>query len=332
MRTPEAPSGCAEISRLQRWFQTVITHADGVDSGATSQEAQQLIQLNPGQLEKVVTRSRALTAAERLAIYANAYHTRLLECLGEVYPLLKRALGDEAFEVFAFGYLQEYPPRSYTLNELGRSFPHYLEETRPQADSAEADPSGASEEADAWPEFLIDLARLEWAIYEVFDGPGVEGQPLLSADALLNVPPERWAEVQFDMAPCLQLLATQFPVNDYYTRFRQAKDGEPVPLSSAQASFVALTRRQYVVRRYNLSEMEFELLRALQQGSQLGAAIDCASKASNDDLKQLAEDLKLWFRNWTAEGFISTIRLPESALNRPPLYADKQGSIRHAKL
>jgi hypothetical protein len=112
MTTPEAPSSCAEISCLQRWFQTVITYTDGVDSGASSQEAQQLIKLSPGQLEKIVTRSRALTAAERLAIYSNAYHTRLLECLGEVYPLLKRTLGDEAFDLFAFGYLQEYPPRS----------------------------------------------------------------------------------------------------------------------------------------------------------------------------------------------------------------------------
>jgi len=318
MRTPGAPSGCAEISRLQRWFQTVITHADGVDSGASSQDAQQLIQLSPGQLEKVVTRSRALTAAERLAIYANAYHTRLLECLGEVYPVLKRTLGDEAFEVFAFGYLQEYPPRSYTLNDLGRSFPYYLEKTRPQADSQENDPSGAgssAEEADDWPEFLIDLARLEWAIYEVFDGPGVEGQPLTSADALLNVPPERWAEVQLEMVPCLQLLAARFPVNDYCTSLRQAREGESVPLPLAQASFVALTRRDYVVRRYNLSETEFELLRALQRGLPLGQGIEHALQASNEELKQLAEDLKLWFRNWTAEGFFRALRAPESALN-----------------
>lgn len=42
--------------------------------------------------------------------------------------------------------------------------------------------------------------------------------------------------------------------------------------------------------------------------------IDCASKASTGDLKRLAEDLKLWFRNWTAEGFFRAIQAPESAL------------------
>jgi len=47
MSTPDASSGQAEINRLQRWFQSVIAHADGVDSGASSEEAQRLIQLAP---------------------------------------------------------------------------------------------------------------------------------------------------------------------------------------------------------------------------------------------------------------------------------------------
>ena len=131
MSTPEAQPISDQANRLQRWFQAVITHTDGVDTGVGSEEAQRLIQLGPSHLEKVITRARALSAADRLAIYANAYHTRLLECLGEVFPMLKRTFGDEAFDSFAFGYLQEYPPRSYTLNELGRHFSRYLEDTRP---------------------------------------------------------------------------------------------------------------------------------------------------------------------------------------------------------
>lgn len=310
MSTSDTPSGSAEINRLQRWFQTVMTHADGVDSGASSKEAQRLIQLGPGELEKVLTRSRALTAAERLAIYANAYHTRLLECLAEVFPFLKRTLGEEAFDGFAFGYLQHYPSRSYTLNELGRAFPRYLEETRPPA-AAERAPSNATsslEGEDEWPEFLIDLARLEWAIYEVFDGPGVEGQPLLRADDLLTISPEGWAEARLEPVPCLQLLATRFPVNDYYTSMRQAKEDESVPLPSASESFVALSRRNYVVRRYNLSAAEFQLLSALRQGHPIQQSIEQAVQASSDNVQQLAINLKLWFRTWTAEGFFQAIR------------------------
>jgi hypothetical protein len=313
MNTPDAQPISDQVNRLQRWFQAVITHADGVDAGSGSEEAQRLIQLGPSQLEKVITRSRALTAAERLAIYATAYHTRLLECLGEVFPMLKRTLGDEAFDSFAFGYLQEYPPRSYTLNELGRHFPRYLEDTRSEADGTEPDLSiaGSSSQAlGAWPDFVIDLAQLEWAIYEVFDGPGVEGQSFLRFDQLVNLRPEQWAVAQLNPAPCLKLLATRFPVNDYYTSLRQLKENESPPMPRAHQSFVAFSRRGFVVRRYNLSGTEFELLRAIQGGLPVARAIECAARASGDSVDQLASNLKLWFRNWTAEGFFRGIKLP----------------------
>ncbi len=317
MSAPDNSPDAAEVNRVQRWFQAVVTHPDGVEAGADSDEAQRLIHLPPGQLEKVITRSRALSAAERLAIYANAYHTRLLECLGEVYPMLKRTLGEEAFDGFAFGYLQEYPSRSYTLNELGRHFPRYLEETRPTADSAESQSSptdSANNElalVEDWPDFLIDLVRLEWAIYDVFDGVGVEGQALLRADQLSGIPPERWPQVQLEPVPCLQLLATRFPVNDYYTALRKANDDEAIAVPSSCESFVALTRRQFIVRRYNLSRTEFELLQAIQNGQSLGQAVEHAASVTDDDMDKLAANLKLWFRNWTAEGFFQSVRLLE---------------------
>ena len=225
--------------------------------------------------------------------------------------MLKRTLGDEAFDGFAFGYLQDYPSRSYTLNELGRHFPRYLEDTRPAPDGTESEPSSTEsfvEGVEEWPDFLIDLAQLEWAIYEVFDGPGVEGQSLLGAEQILDLQPEQWAEALLEPVPCLRLLATRFPVNDYYTRLRQVKENEFVPMPSSHKSFVALSRRDFVVRRYNLSRTEFELLHSIQQGLPLGQAIENAAKASSDGVDQLAGNLKLWFRNWTAEGFFRAIR------------------------
>ena len=52
---------------VQRWFQAVVTHPSGVQGGAASAEAQELIRLNRGELEAVVRRSRNLTAAEQLS-------------------------------------------------------------------------------------------------------------------------------------------------------------------------------------------------------------------------------------------------------------------------
>jgi hypothetical protein len=314
MSRPDPPDVPHEVGRLQQWFQAVVTHPDGVAAGAGSETARHLIALPPGELEKVVTRSKALTAAERLAIYANAYHTRLLECLGEVFPILKRALGEEVFNGFAFGYLQEYPSRSYTLNDLGRHFPRYLEETRPPAGTMrdDADDGVTAEESiglgDDWPDFLIDLARLEWAIYEVFDGEGVEGRPLLQTDQLLDISQEKLPGVRLATVPCLRLLATRFAVNDYYTAVRKAGDDEVPGIPAAADTFVALTRRNYVVRRYNLSRSEFEILSALQRGETLERAIEVAAAAGETDMERLAVQLQQWFRHWTAEGFFAAIK------------------------
>lgn len=315
MKTPDDPNSAPETSRLQKWFQSVVTHPDGIESGADSDAAQKLFSLSPGELEKVITRSKALTAAERLAIYANAYHVRLLECLGEIFPMLKRTLGEEAFDGLAFGYLQTYPSQSYTLNDLGRHFSRFLEETKPDAgsDSYPADASDQIDESielgDDWPDFMIDLARLEWVIYEVFDGEGVEGKTLLQTDRLLSIPQEQTPWMRLQTVPCLRLLATRFPVNDYFTAIREALEDEGVDIPAAQDSYVALTRRDYVVRRYNLSATEFELLKAIQEGETFGGAIERAVTIPGNEVESLAANLQLWFRNWTAEGFFQSVRV-----------------------
>ncbi len=125
---PESPLG-----KVQRWMQAVIMHPEGVEAGLDSSTARDHINVPPEQVEDVISRSKALSSVERLSIYANAYYARLLECLGEEFPVLKQTLGEETFETFAFAYLQTYPSQSYTLNQLGANFAAFLIETRPNA-------------------------------------------------------------------------------------------------------------------------------------------------------------------------------------------------------
>lgn len=286
---------------VQRWFQAVVTHPAGVEGGADSEEAQRLIGLKRGELEAVVRRSKNLTAAERLAIYANAYYARLLECLGAFYPVLKTALGEDVFDSFAFEYLQRYPSRSYTLDHLGEKFARFLDETRPDREE-----EGAPGEAD-WPDFLIDLATLEWNLGQVFDGPGVEFQTLLTAEALQSLPAERFGEARLMPVPCLRLLAFRYPVNAYYTAARAAEEGEELPVPDPAPELVALSRREFVVRRYPLSAPQHALLEKILAGAPVGEAIAAAAEASGLDDDALAADLQSWFRFWVAEGFFQSI-------------------------
>lgn len=282
------------LDRVQRWMQAVITHPEGVLSGADGEAARELIDAGRGNLESVVTRSRSLEAADRLAIYANAYYARLIECVGDVFPVLKRVLGDEVFDSFAFDYLQAYPSKRYTLNYLGDSFVDFLRETRP-------DPEEGEDEAD-WADLLIDLATLEWTIYEVFDGPGIEKERMLETEDVAGVDPEAWMGLHLYTPACLQLVQLSYPVNQFYTAVRASDEELVVAYPDAVTSYVAISRRDYIVRRYDLSRPQYELLKALQAGGAIGQALEaCMEVVPDEDLDQLLVDVQLWFSNWTAE-------------------------------
>ncbi|MEX1028085.1 MAG: DNA-binding domain-containing protein [Candidatus Paceibacterota bacterium] len=303
-----------ELDVVQRWMQAVITHPLGIASGVESPEARAELDVDTTHLESIVARSKALTSVERLAIYGNAYYARLLECMRDLFPALVDALGEDLFDSFAFSYLQQYPSRSYTLEHLADRFVQFLEETRPELSEStgnEADDSGepAADEgaiAATWPDFIIDLARLEWTIDQVFDGPGVEREAPLTAERLMSIPADQWADARLAPVVCLRLLAFKYPVNDYYTAFRA---GDDAPIPDPQESFAAITRRDYIVRRFELSKPQYELLSALVEGRTVGEAIaDVATFCA--DVDTLAGSLQDWFRIWSVNGFFQQIHLP----------------------
>ncbi len=283
----------ADLSVLQHWFQSVITHPEGVAEGLGT--AGGVLPVGAEELERILTRSSRLSAAERLAVYANAYHARLIECLGEVFPLVRRVVGEAGFSDFAVEYLQEFPSRSYTLNSLGKHFADFLNGVRPERVL-----NGIPD----WADFVIELALFEWELFEVFDGPGTEGLSPFKFDALGGVPPERWDEIRLQPAPSLRLLKFQFPLNEFFSAARALPDGELLVAPEPKESLVALTRRGYVVRRHALSVPEFELLSTLKSGVALGAALAqevIARPCPDGGVQSMV--IRAWFSRWSREEF-----------------------------
>ena len=153
-----------ELGDLQGWLQAVIRHPDGVVAAVAYEGALRSLTVPPGALDDVVLPSAFLTAEQHLAIYARSYQLRLLECMRELHPALRHALGPALFDDFAMDYLQSHPSSSYTLFELDRGFAGHLAATQPQLPDGE----------ELWPSFLVDLARIERLFVAVYDGRGVE--------------------------------------------------------------------------------------------------------------------------------------------------------------
>jgi hypothetical protein len=291
-----------DLNAVQRWLQSVISHPGGVEAGVDSDQAQRIIHLKRGELEQVVRRSRNLTAEQRLGIYANAYYARLLECLRESFPVLVRAMGREVFDEFAFEYLQRHPSRSYTLGHLGDRFADFLNETRP-----DCPPTGSAPPPVGWPDFLIDLARLEWTIEQVFDGPGVEGQRLLAANDLHAIPQNCWPDARLVLVVCAKLMEFRYPVNTYYTAARRAKEGEVTPVPQPQREYLCLTRRDFVVRRVALTKPQYALLQSIAEGRTVGQALAAAGDETDAGDDELAVMMRQWFADWAGLGLFAGV-------------------------
>jgi len=159
----------------------------------------------------LVDGSVAFSAQHRLEVYRRGYRLRLVGCLREAYPALRHALGEELFEAFALDYLEAHPPAGYTLNALGARWAEHLDATRPQG-------------GELWPDFLVDLARVERAFAEVYDGDGEQ-----------------------------RVVPTRYPVAAYVAAARR---GEEPPMPERRPSRVAVGRRDWVVTLTEASDDE----------------------------------------------------------------------------
>lgn len=279
-------SETVELASLQRWVQAVIRHPEGVEAGAASAPARREMDLAPGNLDQVVNPSAQLSSAQRLAIYSRGYHLRLLECLRTMHPALQHALGPELFDEFALDFLQARPSRSYTLGQLNADFAEHLGTQKPDIGS----------EDEQWPDLLIDLARLERAFMEVFDGPGTEGvKPELDPPA--GNSDSGWETVTVQASPSLRLIRSGYPVGRYLQAVRA---GQHPRLPFPEPSFIALSRKDYRVILTELDLRRFETLELMLHGSSIGQAAR--------QIRAAPGEIWAWVRHWISCGFFLQVR------------------------
>src|SRR6185436_5865935 len=149
----------------------------------------------------LVLPSKTLTAAQRIGIYGDAYLARLIEALHEDFPALSRLIGHRAFHRLCRAYLERHPSRSWSLNPLGRRLPDFL--SRPVRVPRRA--------------ACLDLARLEVAHSEVFDGEGAEA---LKPRDFAGLPASTLGRRRLTFVPAFRLLALDHAANPYLDAVR----------------------------------------------------------------------------------------------------------------
>lgn len=123
-------------------------------------------------------------AAERLAIYANAYTERLTGALASMFPHVQRSMGAGHFAALTSQFSREQPSRCRSVRDFGEALPAYL----------------ASHFRGVRARGLEELAHWEWLMADVFDAPDDEEHPV----DLGVIPPAQWATLRFGFTSSLR--------------------------------------------------------------------------------------------------------------------------------
>jgi hypothetical protein len=89
-------------------------------------------------------------------------------------------------------------------------------------------------------------------------------------------------------------------------RFSSDNVAELQPVPPASPTWLAVHRRDWIVRHTPLSEPQFLILRELQKGQPLGDALDAALAGERDSV-EIEQHLPDWFRTWTIERLIGAV-------------------------
>ena len=164
-------------------------------------------------------------------VYRHAYVARLAEVLADDYEQLHAYLGDAGFAKFAKSYIAAHPSDRRSARDFGRHVPEFL-----KADAGFA----------KHPE-LAEIARLEKALADAFDGPDAEP---LKLSELAKLAPELWAKLVFTPHPTAIRLTVATNAADIWSALRE--DTAPPPAQLLPEPQAILVWRHDVTARFRL--------------------------------------------------------------------------------
>jgi hypothetical protein len=128
-----------------------------------------------------------LGAAQRLAVYAEAYKLRLLEALETDFVALLAHVGADEFRKLAFAYIDARPSSHYSMRYFGRHMAEFLAQAPSYAKSP----------------LLAELAAFDWALTTAFDA---DDDPVLTVQDMGTIDPQAWPRLAFRARASVQRL------------------------------------------------------------------------------------------------------------------------------
>jgi len=239
-----------------------------------------------------------LTSFERLEIYNRQYWFRVIGAVSEDFSALNAVLGQERFDSLVLAYLRENPSTSFSLRNLGARLPAWL-----AAYPALAGPQHA---------LAVDVARLEWAYIEAFDGAsllplGWQDFAGLGKDSVLRLQPHlQLLDLQYAVDEVVLAVHKATPEMDIMSNaVSQRRPGSELTLPEVSPSsvYLAVHRFENSVYYRRIEREEFLLLADLRDGDSIATAIERAFEGSKLGADEQAARIQDYFAHASELGW-----------------------------
>jgi hypothetical protein len=205
-------------------------------------------------------------AETRMQVYVHAYVARIADVLANDYPKLATRI---ALRELAAPYLRAHPPAHPSLREVGQHLARFL---------------GARGE----PQHLVDLAALERARVEAFDG-GLDTVPMSRA-SLEALGPAAFPALTLRLVPSARIVELASNADDLWDALEEDR---PAPDPLAGSRCVLVWRRDTTVIHRTLAADEAPLVSAIATGATFGAVCELLAEAP-DPVSRALELLLRW--------------------------------------
>jgi len=260
------------LAKLQQTFQACVLHPGvSVSTGWVSASGRAAPQI-------------------QLSVYTHAYRARLKEVLGNDFPAVHVAIGDDHFDQLADDYIEAHPSHYFSLRDFGRHMPDFVSEKITQ---------GGYDQDMRW---LVELSLFEWTLGQAFDAADAT---LLTEQDMAGISPDAWPELQFHIHPSVQRLDLEWNVPEMWLAFTADAPTE-VTAEFYTASPWLIWREQLITRFRSMHNDERQALDILRAGGSFNDV--CEALADLMEEEQVPMHAAGLLKGWIAQGLISGIR------------------------
>ena len=245
-------------------FQTLMEHS--LLSDSVDDDCHQLMSLFEAKSELNDADDEAKL---RLAIYRNNVMHSLTTALADLYPVIKRLVGEACFKGAAIEFVRKCQPKHAALLHYGEEFSEFIGDYPPCQHLP----------------FLADVALLEFNYNQAYHAADSR---ILDPQQLACVVPEQLAEVSFTCIPSLILMSSSWPIDEIW-RQNQQEEQQVINLDDCQTAHLAIFREGYNVQIVNLEENCFCLLQQLNLNKTIGEAWQATLEDANNAQRELDE-------------------------------------------